>query len=130
MPPDIVLDSGDYRPQCAGVSPRYGAWAHICGSDLVRDKNGKFYVLEDNLRVPSGVSYMLENREITKRVLPELFENYSILPLDDYPSRLHSTLASLSPRDQSRQRSVDFNFIRNGCASCHNGALLCGQANT
>jgi len=102
VPPDIVLDSGDYRPQCAGVSPRYGAWAHICDSDLVRDKNGKFYVLEDNLRVPSGVSYMLENREITKRVLPELFENYSILPLDDYPSRLHSTLASLSPRDQSR----------------------------
>lgn len=102
VPPDIVLNSGDYRPQCAGISPRYGAWAHICGSDLVRDKNGKFYVLEDNLRVPSGVSYMLENREITKRVLPELFENYSILPLDDYPSRLHSTLASLSPRDQSR----------------------------
>ncbi len=102
VPPEIVLNSGDYRPQCAGVSPRYGAWAHICGSDLVRDKNGKFYVLEDNLRVPSGVSYMLENREITKRVLPELFENYSILPLDDYPSRLYSTLASLSPQDQSR----------------------------
>ena len=102
MPPEIVLNSADYRPQCVGVSPQYGAWAHICGSDLVRDKTGKFYVLEDNLRVPSGVSYMLENREITKRVLPELFENYSILPLDDYPSRLHSTLASLSPQDQSR----------------------------
>ena len=68
----------------------------------MRDKDGKFYVLEDNLRVPSGVSYMLENREITKRVLPELFENYSILPVDDYPSRLHSTLASLSPRDQRK----------------------------
>lgn len=102
MPPEIVLNSADYKPQCVGVSPQYGAWAHICGSDLVRDKKGKFYVLEDNLRVPSGVSYMLENREITKRVLPELFENYSILPLDDYPSRLHSTLASLSPQDQSR----------------------------
>jgi uncharacterized circularly permuted ATP-grasp superfamily protein len=97
-----VLDSDNYKPQCAGMSPRYGAWAHICGSDLVRDKDGKFYVLEDNLRVPSGVSYMLENREITKRVLPELFENYSILPIDDYPSRLHSTLASLSPRNQRR----------------------------
>ncbi len=102
VPPDIVLNSGDYRPQCKGISPKHGAWAHICGSDLVRDKNGAFYVLEDNLRVPSGVSYMLENREITKRVLPELFENYSILPLDDYPSRLHSTLASLSPQDQTR----------------------------
>ncbi len=102
IPADIVLDSGNYKAQCQGISPRYGVWAHICGSDLVRDKDGKFYVLEDNLRVPSGVSYMLENREITKRVLPELFENYSILPVDDYPSRLHSTLASLSPRNQKR----------------------------
>jgi len=98
VPAEFVLDSGNYNAQCAGVSPRYGAWAHICGTDLVRDKNGRFYVLEDNLRVPSGVSYMLENREITKRVLPELFENYSIQPVDDYPSQLHSTLASLSPR--------------------------------
>ena len=102
MPADIVLDSGNYKPQCANVSPRFGAWAHVCGTDLVRDKDGRFYVLEDNLRVPSGVSYMLENREITKRVLPELFENYSILPVDDYPSHLYSTLASLSPREQRR----------------------------
>jgi len=102
VPAEIVLESPNYKPQCAGVSPRFGVWAHICGSDLVRDGSGKFYVLEDNLRVPSGVSYMLENREITKRVLPELFENYSILPVDDYPSRLHSTLASLSPRRRTR----------------------------
>jgi len=106
LPADIVLESGNYKAQCANVSPRYGAWAHICGTDLVRDKDGRFYVLEDNLRVPSGVSYMLENREITKRVLPELFENHSILPVDDYPSRLYSTLASLSPRDQRRPRIV------------------------
>jgi len=102
LPADIVLDSGNYKPQCAGVTPRYGAWAHVCGTDLVRNKDGRFYVLEDNLRVPSGVSYMLENREITKRVLPELFKDYSILPVDDYPSRLYSTLASLSPRDRRR----------------------------
>ena len=106
LPADIVLESGNYKAQCANVSPRYGAWAHICGTDLVRDKDGRFYVLEDNLRVPSGVSYMLENREITKRVLPELFENHSILPVDDYPSRLYSTLASLSPREQRRPRIV------------------------
>ena len=102
LPADIVLDSGNYKPQCANVSPRHGVWAHICGTDLVRDRDGKFYVLEDNLRVPSGVSYMLENREITKRVLPELFENYSIQPVDDYPSKLYSTLASLSPREGQR----------------------------
>ena len=106
LPADIVLESDNYKAQCANVSPRYGAWAHICGTDLVRDKDGRFYVLEDNLRVPSGVSYMLENREITKRVLPELFENHSILPVDDYPSRLYSTLASLSPREQRRPRIV------------------------
>jgi uncharacterized circularly permuted ATP-grasp superfamily protein len=102
MPADIVLDSGNYKSQCADVSPPHRAWAHVCGTDLVRDKDGKFYVLEDNLRVPSGVSYMLENREITKRVLPELFENYSIRPVDDYPSKLYSTLASLSPRQGRR----------------------------
>jgi len=102
IPADIVLLSSNYKPQCDGISPRYGAWAHICGTDLVRDGDGKFYVLEDNLRVPSGVSYMLENREITKRVLPELFENYSIRPVDDYPAQLYAMLASLSPRDHKR----------------------------
>lgn len=104
VPADIVLESANYKPQCQGMSPRYGVWAHICGSDLVRNLDGKFYVLEDNLRVPSGVSYMVENREITKRVLPELFENYSILPVDDYPSQLYRTLASLSPRARERKR--------------------------
>lgn len=102
VPADIVLESSNYKPPCEGMSPRYGVWAHICGTDLVRGKNGKFFVLEDNLRVPSGVSYMLENREITKRVLPELFENYNIQPVDDYPSRLYGALASLSPRTKRR----------------------------
>ncbi len=102
IPAEIVLDSSNYKPQCAGVSPRFGVWAHVCGSDLIRDADGHLYVLEDNLRVPSGVSYMVENREITKRVLPELFENYSILPVDDYPSQLYQMLASLSPRERKR----------------------------
>ncbi len=102
VPAETVLESTNYKSQCAGVKPPHGAWAHICGSDLVRNGDGKFYVLEDNLRVPSGVSYMIENREITKRVLPELFENYSILPVDDYPSRLYETLASLSARQSRR----------------------------
>ncbi len=102
VPAETILESGNYREQCKGVSPRFGVWAHICGSDLIRDKDGKFYVLEDNLRVPSGVSYMLENREITKRVLPELFEHYDIRPVDDYPTRLYGALSSLSPRSQRR----------------------------
>ncbi|MEM8941555.1 MAG: circularly permuted type 2 ATP-grasp protein, partial [Pseudomonadota bacterium] len=102
VPAEIVLNSSNFKEQCVGNSPRFGVWAHICGSDLIRNDDGQFYVLEDNLRVPSGVSYMVENREITKRVLPEIFEDYSILPVDDYPSQLHKTLAALSPQDRKR----------------------------
>lgn len=99
IPAHIIKDSKNFRPECVGVSPAFGVWAHICGTDLVRDDVGDFYVLEDNLRVPSGVSYMLENRAITKRVLPELFENDDILPVGSYTSHLFDTLAALSPRD-------------------------------
>ena len=98
VPKEIILDSKNFRKECVGVSPPLGVWAHICGTDLVRDKDGEFYVLEDNLRVPSGVSYMLENREITKRVLPEFFETDRILPIDEYPAKLFDMLESLSPR--------------------------------
>lgn len=98
IPRHLIENSVNFRPECVGVSPPHGVWAHICGTDLVRDGDGEFYVLEDNLRVPSGVSYMLENRAITKRVLPELFENDNIMPIDDYPAQLFDTLAALSPR--------------------------------
>jgi uncharacterized circularly permuted ATP-grasp superfamily protein len=84
------------------VNPPQGVWAHICGSDLVRDTDGTLYVLEDNLRVPSGVSYMLENRLVTKRVFPELFESYAPLPVGDYTTQLYEMLASLSPRKIKR----------------------------
>ena len=97
FPEELLMDSKNFRPQCVGVDPPHGIWAHICGSDLVRDSDGTIYVLEDNLRVPSGVSYMLENRQIMKRVFPELFENHNILPVDDYPSQLYDMLASLAP---------------------------------
>jgi len=98
FPAEVMAKSVNFRPQCVGVDPPLGIWAHICGSDLVRDGDGTIYVLEDNLRVPSGVSYMLENRLVTKRVFPELFEDYAPLPVDDYPSQLFDTLAALSPR--------------------------------
>lgn len=97
--PDFVLkQSTNYRKECEGVTPAFGVWSHICGTDLVRADDGEFYVLEDNLRVPSGVSYMLENREITKRVLPEVFSEVNIAPIDDYTDRLFDTLKSISPR--------------------------------
>lgn len=98
IPEFVLKQSANYRKECEGISPTFGVWAHICGTDLVRAGDGEFYVLEDNLRVPSGVSYMLENRAITKRVLPELFEETRILPVDDYPARLFDTLVALSPR--------------------------------
>jgi uncharacterized circularly permuted ATP-grasp superfamily protein len=106
VPEDILMSSKNFREQCIGVNPPLGVWAHICGSDLVRDKDGTVYVLEDNLRVPSGVSYMLENRAVMKRVLPELFEHCSILPVDDYPSQLYDMLASISPRPVERPEIV------------------------
>ena len=99
IPEFILKQSKNYLKECEGVSPRFGVWAHICGTDLVRDSDGQFYVLEDNLRVPSGVSYMLENRSIMKRVLPEVFEKVNIAPVGDYPEHLFNTLVALSPRD-------------------------------
>ncbi len=98
FPRELLANSVNFRKECVGVSPPLNIWAHICGSDLVRDADGTVYVLEDNLRVPSGVSYMLENRSVMKRVFPELFESYNIQPVDDYCSQLFDMLASLSPR--------------------------------
>jgi len=98
FPKELLETSKNFRKQCINITPPHQVWAHICGSDLVRDNDGTLYVLEDNLRVPSGVSYMLENRSVMKRVLPELFENQNIQPVDDYPSKLFDMLASISPR--------------------------------
>jgi uncharacterized circularly permuted ATP-grasp superfamily protein len=98
FPGELLKKSKNFRKQCIGMNPAFGVWAHICGSDLVRHSDGQIYVLEDNLRVPSGVSYLLENRQVIKRVFADLFGDYSILPVDDYPSQLFDTLAALSPR--------------------------------
>ncbi|MFC4819670.1 circularly permuted type 2 ATP-grasp protein [Dokdonella ginsengisoli] len=98
FPRALLKDSANFRPQCVGVKPPLGVWAHVCGSDLVRDQDGTLYALEDNLRIPSGVSYMIQNRMVAKRVFPELFETTTILPVDDYPAQLYDTLAALSPR--------------------------------
>ncbi len=102
FPIEVLEGSKNFRAQCKGITPRFGVWAHVCGTDLVRDKDGTVYVLEDNLRVPSGVSYMLENRQLMKRMFPEIFQTATILPVDDYPTRLHDTLAALSPREGER----------------------------
>jgi uncharacterized circularly permuted ATP-grasp superfamily protein len=97
FPADLLDDSTNYRPECQGIRPKFGVWAHISGSDLVRAGDGQFYVLEDNLRVPSGVSYVLENRAVAKRTFPELFERHRIRPVDAYTDELNRLLASLAP---------------------------------
>ena len=106
FPKGLLEKSVNFRSQCVGITPPNNIWAHICGSDLVRDGNGTMFVLEDNLRVPSGVSYMLENRSVMKRVFPELFEQVSILPVDDYPSQLFDMLAAMSPRPDDKPEVV------------------------
>jgi uncharacterized circularly permuted ATP-grasp superfamily protein len=102
FPAELLASSRNFRKECTGFTPRFGIWAHICGTDLVRDRDGTVYVLEDNLRVPSGVSYMLENRLLMKSFLPELFEAGSILPVDAYTAQLYDMLAALSPRQNER----------------------------
>ncbi len=88
VPEDLILSSTGYRRECIGLTPPRGIWAHVTGTDLVRDKDGQIYVLEDNLRCPSGVSYVLENRDIMKRTLPHLFEIGRVRPVEDYPAEL------------------------------------------
>ena len=97
IPESIIASSSNFLKECVGMQPKYGAWANICGSDLIRDKDGTFYVLEDNLRVPSGVSYMIENRVITKKVFPELLQDLDVFPVDDYPVNLFEMLSSIAP---------------------------------
>lgn len=97
IPGYIIESSANFLQECAGMKPKHGVWAHICGSDLIRDQDGTFYVLEDNLRVPSGVSYMIENRVITKKVFPELLQDLDVLPVDDYPAHLFEMLVSVAP---------------------------------
>ena len=97
VPADIIDSSRNYLAPCRGASPKYGVWAHVCGTDLVRDGDGTMYVLEDNLRVPSGVSYMLENRNVIKRVLPSIFRNHRTRPVSEYPTALNTMLHSIAP---------------------------------
>ena len=97
FPAELLASSKNFLPQSRHMRPKFGVWAHVCGTDLVRDADGTVYVLEDNLRIPSGVSYMLENRSLTKRVFPELFTGQRIQPVDGYTARLHELLVSLAP---------------------------------
>ncbi len=106
IPRDLIESAASFRKQCIGLNPPGGIWCHVTGTDLVRDETGQFFVLEDNLRCPSGVSYVLENRQLMKRTFPQVFEASRVRPVDDYPSRLLSTLANLAPPGPHRPNIV------------------------
>jgi uncharacterized circularly permuted ATP-grasp superfamily protein len=95
VPQHVIATATGFREQCVGLTPPRGIWCHITGTDLVRDTGGQIYVLEDNLRVPSGVSYVLQNRQLMKQTFPQLFEQTAIRPVDDYCSRLLDALQYL-----------------------------------
>jgi uncharacterized circularly permuted ATP-grasp superfamily protein len=96
VPSELIYSGRGFLPACIGLNPPKGIWCHIAGIDLVRISDGQFYVLEDNNRCPSGVAYVLEARQVMKRTFPELFDAYRVRPVDEYPSRLLSTLQFLS----------------------------------
>lgn len=106
IPEDVIRTAASYRPQVHGINPPGGVWCHITGTDLIRHGDGEIYVLEDNLRVPSGVSYVLENRDLMKRTFPEVFEGLRIRPVDEYPSHLLETLESVAPASCDREPVV------------------------
>jgi uncharacterized circularly permuted ATP-grasp superfamily protein len=97
MPAEQVFRNAQYRPEVQGISVASDIYAHIAGIDLVRAGEGEFYVLEDNLRVPSGVSYMLEDRKMMMRLFPELFARYKVAPVAHYPDMLLDNLRSVAP---------------------------------
>jgi uncharacterized circularly permuted ATP-grasp superfamily protein len=97
IPADVVYSSQGFLKPCVGLKPPKGIWSHISGMDLVRDRDGQWYILEDNLRCPSGVSYVLEGRRIMKSTLPLVFDRMQIQPVEEYPSHLLETLLNLAP---------------------------------
>ena len=97
IPAELIFSADGYRKACIGLKPPAGIWCHITGTDLVRSGDGKYYVLEDNLRCPSGVSYVMENRLLMKRTFPMVFDACSVLPVTDYPSRLLDMLQGVAP---------------------------------
>jgi uncharacterized circularly permuted ATP-grasp superfamily protein len=106
IPPDLILRNPYYRPEMIGRRPPHDVWVHIAGIDIVRIDADDFYVLEDNARTPSGVSYMLENREVTMRLMPDLFAQHRVAPVEAYPDELLACLRSVAPRIGSGDATI------------------------
>ena len=99
IPAELIHSAKGFLPPCMGLKPPAGIWCHITGTDLVRDRDGQWYVLEDNLRCPSGVSYVLENRRVMKSTFPQVFRTMEIEPVHKYPGHLLETLLNLAPKN-------------------------------
>jgi uncharacterized circularly permuted ATP-grasp superfamily protein len=106
IPQEQIYRNSQYRPEMQGVDVPGGTYAHIAGVDIVRAGAGEYYVLEDNLRVPSGVSYMLEDRRMMMRLFPELFAHYAVAPVEHYPDLLLYTLRTVAPQGVSEPTVV------------------------
>ena len=106
IPQDIIYSAKSYRPQCVGWNPPRGIWCHVSGTDLVRHDDGRFYVLEDNLRCPSGVSYVLENRRVMKGLFPKILAQSHVRPVSNYPIHLRNMLEFLAGDEIAQPRVV------------------------
>lgn len=106
IPADMIYSCPHFLREMIGVKVPHDLYVHISGIDLVRGEDGLFYILEDNLRTPSGVSYMIENREITKRIFPELLNQNKVKSVTDYPNILHQNLVTFSPRNIQKPNIV------------------------
>src|SRR6266508_2476410 len=106
IPEDLVFQNPVFRPEMNGQKVPHDIYVHIAGIDIVRVEPDSFYVLEDNARTPSGVSYMLENREIMLRLFPDLFSRHRIEPVENYPDELLATLKSVAPATASADPNV------------------------
>jgi uncharacterized circularly permuted ATP-grasp superfamily protein len=106
VPREIILSAKSFRQQCVGWKPPRGIWCHITGTDLVRHRDGQIYVLEDNLRCPSGVSYVLQNRQVMKSLFPRVFAASKVRPVQNYPLKLRDMLEHLAPDSVSTPRVV------------------------
>ena len=116
IPPELIYGAKMFRREMFGVKVPRDIYIHICGTDLIRDKDGKYYVLEDNGRTPSGVSYVLENRAVMKRVFPSLFSAYRVRAIEDYPFNLLQCLKYIAPHhvDDAGHRDPDAGDLQLG----------------
>jgi uncharacterized circularly permuted ATP-grasp superfamily protein len=106
VPSEIIQSAVHFRPEFMGFEVSRGIYVHVCGTDLIRDDRGNYLVLEDNARCPSGVSYMLENRQAMKRVFPNLFSRYPVRPVDTYCLELLDVMRHIAPNDESEPNVV------------------------